>query len=81
MIPAIPEAPFIADQNRLRVEAALHPVERGHRLAVLGGRHGQRPVRDPVEVEGVQGLGCQKHDVVGDVDDVVDRALARRRQA
>ncbi len=36
--------------------------------------------RHAVEVEGVQRLAGEQHRVVGDVDDVVDRPLAGRRQ-
>ena len=55
-------------------------VERRHLLALRRGADRQRPVRDLVEVEGVQRLGGQQHHVVGDVDDVVDRPLARGGQ-
>ncbi len=70
----------IVDHAHLRVEPALHVVERGHRLAVARAADDQRPARDQVRVEGVHRLPGEQHHVVGDVDDVVDRALAGRHQ-
>ncbi len=63
----------IADEHGLRVEAALDPVERGHRLPFRGRADDQLAARQLVEVEGVQGLSGHQHHVVGDVDDVRDR--------
>ncbi len=42
---------------------------------VGGAADGQARAGDAVEVEGVQRLAGEKHRVVGDVDDVVDRPL------
>ena len=47
----------------------------------VGAAHGQPAAGDEVEVERVQRLARQQHRVVGDVDDVVDRALAGGRSA
>ncbi len=81
MIPAIPEGPSSSQTRTVSAsKLALDAVERRHRLALGGGADDQRAVGDPVEVEGVQRLRGQQHHVVGDVDDVVDRALAGRRQ-
>ena len=65
----------VADEHGLRVEFALDAVEGGHLLAGGGGAHDQLAASDPVEVEGVERLRGQQHHVVGDVDDVGDRAL------
>ena len=79
--PGDPGGPVaVADQDGLGVEGALDPVERGHLLAVGRGADDQRAVGHPVEVERVQRLRGEQHHVVGDVDDVVDRPLARRDQ-
>ncbi len=57
------------------VQRAGLAVEGLHLLAGAGAAYGQALAGDAVEVEGVQRLGGEQHDVVGDVDDVVDRAL------
>ena len=46
-----------------------------------GAAHGEPAAGDEVEVERVQRLAREQHRVVGDVDDVVDRALAGGAQA
>ena len=43
--------------------------------------HDEPPAGDAVEVEGVQRAADEQHHVVGDVDDVVDRALPGGHQA
>ena len=63
------------------VERAGLAVERLDLLAVGPARRTfSAAARDPVEVEGVQRLPGQQHHVVGDVDDVRDRALPGRHQ-
>ena len=71
----------VADEHRLGVEGPLDPVERGHPLAVRGRADRQRAVGHPIEVEGMKGLRRDQHHVIGDVDDIRDRALPARDQA
>ena len=70
----------VLDHDHLLVEHALLAVERAHALARVRAAHHQPSARDAVEVERVQRLPGEQHRVVGDVDDVVDRALARGHQ-
>ena len=70
----------VVDQHHLRVERAGLAVERLHLLAVARAADGERRARDAVEVERVQRLAGEQHHVVGDVDDVRDRALAGGHQ-
>ncbi len=65
----------VLDHDHLVIERARLAVERLHLLAVVRAAHGQARAGDAVEVEGVQRLAAEQHRVVGDVDDVVDRAL------
>ena len=44
-------------------------------------QHHDAPVGQVFEIEGVQGLAHLQHHIVGDVDDIVDGALAHRSQA
>ena len=73
----------IGDDAHVRRERALLAVEGLDRLARARGAH--HHVATPLalgelaEVEGVQRLARQHHDVVRHVDDVVDGAHARRR--
>ena len=71
----------ITDEHRVRVQHALLAVEGRDPLAVPGPADIDRGAGDLVEVVGVHRLAEQHHHVVGDVDDVVDRPLADRRQA
>ncbi len=74
-------AVLVGDQQDAGVERALDVVERRHLLALAGAPHGELSAGDEVEVEGVQRLPGEQHREVGDVDDVVDRALAGGGQA
>ena len=75
--PAIEVGPSASSiEHHLGVERARLAVERLHLLARLRAAHGERAPRDAVEVERMQRLRAQEHDVVRDVDDVVDGALA-----
>ena len=56
---------------------ALDRVEGLDLLALARAAHHEPPAGDEVEVEGVHRLPGQQHHEVGDVDDVVDRPLAR----
>ena len=71
----------VVDDEHLGVERAHLAVERGDLLAVPGPAHDEPAAGDAVEVEGVQRAAGQQHHVVGDVDDVVDRALPGGHQA
>ena len=70
----------VVDDEHLAVERADLSVERGDLLAVARPAHDQAPAGDAIEVEGVQRVPGEEHRVVGDVDDVVDRALPRGHQ-
>ena len=82
MIPAIPLGPSASQTSAISgSKRALDVVERGHRLALAGAPHDDPPAAHLVEVEGVERLAGGEHHVVGDVDDVRDRALAGGHQA
>ena len=68
----------VGDQAVVGVQDAGLAVERHDLLAVARAAHDEPAAGDAVGVEGVQRLAEQEHRVVRDVDDVVDRALARR---
>ena len=65
----------VLDDDHLGVELTGLTVERLHLLALARAAHDQLRAGDAVEIEGVQRLAAEQHRVVGDVDDVVDRAL------
>ena len=65
----------VLDQDHVRVERARLAVECLDLLTVACAADGERRALDAVEVERVQRLPGQQHHVVGDVDDVRDRAL------
>ena len=69
------------DHERLAVERALLAVEGGQLLAVARPARNQRPPGKAREVVRVQRLPEIVRDVVGDVDDVRDRADADASQA
>ncbi len=71
----------VGDEADLAVDGARLVVERDDLLAVGGAAHDEATALDAVQIEGVQRLAGQQHDVVRDVDDVVDRALAAGHQA
>ena len=70
----------VVDHEHLRVERAGLAVERLDLLAFVRAADRERLAGDLVEVERVQRLAGQQHHVVGDVDDVRDRALAGGHQ-
>ena len=79
MIPAMRDRPLpVRDQEVLRLERALLPVERPQALALLRAPHADPPAGERVEVERVQRAAERVHDVVRHVDDVRDRTHARR---
>ena len=80
--PGDPARPLgVADQRHVGVEGPLDVVEGDHRLPRLRAPDHDAPAANLVQVEGVERLGSGQHHVVGDVDDVRDRALAGGRQA
>ncbi len=71
----------VFDDEHLRVEAADLVVERRDLLAVVRAADREPVARDAVEVERVDRVAGLEHHVVGDVDDVRDRALAGGHEA
>ena len=71
----------VADEQRVGIELALDVVERLDALAGSRQAHDDPTVVDRRRIEGVDGLAELEHHVVAHVDDVADRALARRDQA
>ena len=73
-------AGVVGDDQHFRRQLAVHAVERFQRFAGAGGAHrdGRRlaagAAAQHVVVEGVQRLAPFEHDVVGNIDDVGDRA-------
>ena len=66
----------VGDHEHVGVERALDAVERAQRLARPRAADHERRPRQPFEIERVHRLAELEHHVVGDVDDVVDRADA-----
>ena len=71
----------VADQHVLGREGALDAVERRHLLGLAGAPHHDPAAGQRREVERVQRLAEVEKDVVGGVDDGVDRADAARLEA
>ena len=69
----------VGDHEHVRRQLAVDAVERAHALARPAPAHDDAPAAELAVVEGVQRLAHLEHDVVGYVDDVVDRPHARRR--
>ena len=67
-------AAVVGDQQRVVAQLAILAVERGQALPLAREAYDDRAPQ-PVGVEGVQRVAELEHDVVRDVDDVVDRAL------
>src|SRR3990172_8128602 len=57
------------------IEDPVDTVQSAKRLGCDGASHDDGLGGNQVEVEGVQRLSELEHDVVGDIDDVADRAL------
>ena len=72
---------LVADAEHVRREPARSAVERLDGLALARGAHDDLFAADAREVERVHGLTVLEHDVVCNVDDVVDRAHAAVAQA
>ncbi len=71
----------VGDHQHAAVERALLLVE-GHELLAVGRAADDKfAARDLLRIEHVQRLAELEHDVVADVDQVVDRAEAHRREA
>ena len=64
----------VGDHEHARIDGALDAVEGGERLARLGAAHDDPVSADARVVKGVHGLAVFLHDIVRDIDDVVDRA-------
>ena len=70
----------VADHEDVVVHLTHLAVQGLEHVAVLGPAHNDFVVRDGVQVKGVHGLALLDHDIVGDVDQVVDGADAARGQ-
>ena len=81
MMPAMDSTPFSsAITTCVAVERVGRAVERQHLLAVAGAAHDEIAL-DLRGVENVQRAAVVEGDVVGDVDERIDRAQADRRAA
>ena len=69
------------DEEVVRVQRAHGIVQRDELTPALRPPHYDLSLRQAVQIEGVQRLSSLDHDVVGDVDDVIDRAQADGVQA
>ena len=67
---------LVADAQHVRRELTRIAVERLDGLTLARGAHDDLLAADAREVERVHGLAVLEHDVVGNIDDVVDRAHA-----
>ena len=65
---------FIGDNEILRVEDMIGIVERFEAFAILGGADDDLLAVEAGIIKGVHGLTIFQHDIVGDVNDVVDRS-------
>ena len=66
----------VCDEEVVGAELLVAAVEEGDALAGAGAADDDAALGEAVVVEGVEGLAGLQHDEVGDVDDVVDGALA-----
>ena len=73
--------PAVRDHEHVRLELALHAVERRDDLAGLGAPNPQLGARERREIEGVHGMPELHQHVVRDVHERADRADAGRQQA
>ena len=80
----------VADHERVGVEGAQFAVEGAELVALGGPAHDDRHLvvahstgagQQLVIIEGVQGFAPLEHDIVGDVHQIADRALAYQLQA
>ena len=72
---------LVTDAQHVRRELTRIAVERLDGLTLARGAHDDLLAADAREVERVHGLAVLEHDVVGNIDDVVDRAHAAVAQA
>ena len=66
----------VADAEHGGRDGARVPVQGADRLALAGAADVNLPALDTAEIKGVHRLAVLEHDVVGDIDNVVDRADA-----
>ena len=71
----------VRDHQHVRIERSLLAVERLHRFARPRSSHDDGRPGEPGEIEGVHRLPELEQHVVGDVDDVADRAECRTPSA
>ncbi len=71
----------VGDDDGIGIDLAHLTIETLHRLAWFSPANDDGVPADAIEVEGVQGMAEGDHHVVGDVDNVVDRAEADRFEA
>ena len=78
MTPPMADPPSASPISSISVESVRSvPSRVSERLARPRPANDDAATAHPIEVEGVQRLADGPHDVVGDVDDVVDRTHAR----
>ena len=71
----------VGDNERLCVEHVILIVERTEFLALCGAAHGDSRAVKALVVKCVHRLTVLKHDIVGDIDDIVDRTHAGRAES
>ena len=71
----------VGDEQIVRLEIPLDSVQRSQLLALVRAADDDLAAANRVVVEGVQGVAERQHHVIGDVDDVRDRAHPGREQA
>ena len=72
---------LVADAEHIRRKLALVAVKRLNGLALVRGAHDDVAALDAAEVKSVHRLTVLEHDVVGNINDVVDRAHAAVAQS
>src|SRR5262245_16997311 len=70
----------IADKQILRCKFSFHAIECREFFNLLCGSYDDLPRRQTIQVESVQRLSGLEHDVVGYVDNIVDRANTARSE-
>ena len=70
----------IRNDEHILSERALHAVERGNLLAVFRTADDHAPTLEIAQVKGMHRLAVFQHDIVCDIDNVVNRAHAARAQ-
>ena len=72
---------WISDKQHIGLQFAFYAIEGDYLLTRPGTAHNNMMMTHQIVVKTVQRLAELQHDVVGDIDDVIDRSHACRQQS